>query len=583
MNLAIPRSEMHYPIVRAGPKRSALAFRIGVYMLLAGLDILSILVGFLVADLAYHGTLTPTSDSMQALIVAVIYGGVGLYGGAFSHDGLMQRRIGVGRAAAVLLATLGGVLLVAFLAKESAELSRLIFFAGSALSLALLSLERFLVISWVKARHIDRVMTNVLVRDELDVSVPGNFEVIDARAMRIEPNINDPMMLHLLGLLLAGADRVVVACPPERRRQWAAMLKGSNLNGEVLVPEIDELRPVKTRGFSGVSTITVSAGPLDLRNRILKRTLDLVLTVPILIFLAPLLALTALAIRIDSPGPLLFVQTRMGRGNRLFRMFKFRSMRTDLCDVDGNRSASRDDDRVTRVGRFIRATSIDELRPVKTRGFSGVSTITVSAGPLDLRNRILKRTLDLVLTVPILIFLAPLLALTALAIRLDSHGPLLFVQTRMGRGNRLFRMFKFRSMRTDLCDMDGNRSASRDDDRVTRVGRFIRATSIDELPQLFNVLLGDMSLVGPRPHALGSLAGDTLFWEVDSRYWHRHASKPGITGLAQIRGFRGATNVREDLTNRLQADLEYLVGWSLWRDIAILLGTLRVLVHKNAF
>ena len=463
MNLAIPRSEMHHPIVRAGPKRSALAFRIGVYMLLAGLDILSILVGFLVADLAYHGTLTPTWDSMQALIVAVIYGGVGLYGGAFSHDGLMQRRIGVGRAAAVLLATLGGVLLVAFLAKESAELSRLIFFAGSALSLALLSLERFVVISWVKARHVDRVMTNVLVRDDLDVAVPGNFEVIDARAMRIEPNINDPMMLHLMGLLLAGADRVVVACPPERRRQWAAMLKGSNLNGEVLVPEIDELRPVKTRGFSGVSTITVSAGPLDLRNRILKRTLDLMLTVPILIFLAPLLALTAVAIRFDSKGPLLFVQTRMGRGNRLFRMFKFRSMRTDLCD------------------------------------------------------------------------------------------------------------------------MDGNRSASRDDDRVTRVGRFIRATSIDELPQLFNVLLGDMSLVGPRPHALGSLAGDTLFWEVDSRYWHRHASKPGITGLAQIRGFRGATNVRADLTNRLQADLEYLVGWSLWRDIAILLGTLRVLVHKNAF
>ena len=110
-----------------------------------------------------------------------------------------------------------------------------------------------------------------------------------------------------------------------------------------------------------------------------------------------------------------------------------------------------------------------------------------------------------------------------------------------------------------------------------------RKSSIDELPQLFYVLKGDMSLVGPRPHAIGSLAGNKLFWEIDERYWHRHSLRPGLTGLAQIRGFRGATDLESDLTGRLQADLEYLAGWTIWRDIAILFATVRVLFHDRAF
>src|SRR3546814_20726473 len=117
-------------------------------------------------------------------------------------------------------------------------------------------------------------------------------------------------------------------------------------------------------------------------------------------------------------------------------------------------------------------------------------------------------------------------------------------------------------MRVEATDATGTRSASRDDDRITRVGRFIQKTSIDELPQLFNVLLGEMSLVGPRPHALGSTAGNELFWRVDRQYWHRHALKPGITGLAQIRGFRGATNTKRHIVKRLASALEYPRGWS---------------------
>jgi lipopolysaccharide/colanic/teichoic acid biosynthesis glycosyltransferase len=138
-------------------------------------------------------------------------------------------------------------------------------------------------------------------------------------------------------------------------------------------------------------------------------------------------------------------------------------------------------------------------------------------------------------------------------------------------------------MRVAQLDRDGVRSTCRDDDRVTRIGRFLRSSSLDELPQFFNVLRGDMSLVGPRPHALGSLAGTALFWEVDQRYWHRHAAKPGLTGLAQVRGFRGSTALSSDLTNRLQADLEYVANWSLRHDLRIILATFGVLVHRNAF
>lgn len=138
-------------------------------------------------------------------------------------------------------------------------------------------------------------------------------------------------------------------------------------------------------------------------------------------------------------------------------------------------------------------------------------------------------------------------------------------------------------MREESCDSDGRRSTARDDDRITPLGRILRRTSLDELPQLFNVVEGDMSLVGPRPHALGSLAGDQLFWHVDRRYWLRHAIKPGITGLAQVRGFRGATDHRDDLMLRLQCDLEYASRWSLFIDAYILLRTFAVLVHKRAY
>lgn len=214
---------------------------------------------------------------------------------------------------------------------------------------------------------------------------------------------------------------------------------------------------------------------------------------------------------------------------------------------------------------------------------AGVTGLLVSAGQLGMRSRAMKRMFDLSTSLVALVVLSPLLLLCAIAIKLEDGGSVFFRQRRMGRGNTFFDIFKFRSMREAKADAAGSRSASKDDDRITRVGRILRRTSLDELPQLINVFLGDMSIVGPRPHALGSQAGQKMFWQVDRKYWQRHCLRPGITGLAQIRGLRGATDTEGDLSARLDADLEYLSHWSLFGDIWIALSTLKVLVHDRAF
>jgi lipopolysaccharide/colanic/teichoic acid biosynthesis glycosyltransferase len=214
---------------------------------------------------------------------------------------------------------------------------------------------------------------------------------------------------------------------------------------------------------------------------------------------------------------------------------------------------------------------------------NGDSSLLVSIGPLGIRARASKRMFDIAVSGGALLVLSPVLLAAALAIKLGDGGPVFFRQRRLGRSNQFFSIYKLRTMRFEAGDADGLRSAGREDDRVTRVGRFLRSTSIDELPQLFNVLRGEMSIVGPRPHALGSHAGDKLFWQVDNRYWQRHSLRPGLTGLAQIRGFRGATDHEDDLSARLQADLEYLAGWTIWRDIAIVFRTFPVIMHDRAY
>jgi Undecaprenyl-phosphate glucose phosphotransferase len=185
-----------------------------------------------------------------------------------------------------------------------------------------------------------------------------------------------------------------------------------------------------------------------------------------------------------------------------------------------------------------------------------------------------------------LLFLAflPFLLLIALAIRLDSPGPVLFRQPRLGFNNRLFTCYKFRTMHHGMTDLLGDQQATRGDPRITRLGKWLRALSIDELPQLLNVLKGDMSLVGPRPHPPNTKAADKLFTDVVAKYAFRHRVKPGITGWAQVNGWRGETTTLDQIENRVSCDLAYIENWSVWLDLRILILTLtREILSRNAF
>lgn len=205
------------------------------------------------------------------------------------------------------------------------------------------------------------------------------------------------------------------------------------------------------------------------------------------------------------------------------------------------------------------------------------------ARPLAGAGGAVKVAIDYVISSVALVVLAAPMALIALAIRLDSPGPVLFHQRRIGFNDRPFRVFKFRTMFHDAADHDATRQVLADDPRVTRIGRFLRRTSLDELPQILNVLRGEMSLVGPRPHAPGTRAGARRFDEVVANYAARHRVKPGLTGLAQVRGLRGPTPNEDLLLQRVESDLEYIAHWSPWLDLVILLRTpLVVLRARNA-
>ena len=221
-------------------------------------------------------------------------------------------------------------------------------------------------------------------------------------------------------------------------------------------------------------------------------------------------------------------------------------------------------------------------RPLVLLGHMPV--ITLFERPISGTDAVVKRIEDLVLTSIILLFLWPIMLLAAIAVKLDSPGPVFFRQPREGFNNQRFDVLKFRSMTVDDCQTDHVQQAQRGDSRITRVGRIIRATSIDELPQLLNVLKGDMSLVGPRPHAPSTRAAGRLFHEVVQSYAARHKVKPGITGWAQVCGWRGETDTEEKLVKRLEHDLHYIENWSVSFDLYILLRTIgAVLFPKNAF
>jgi lipopolysaccharide/colanic/teichoic acid biosynthesis glycosyltransferase len=418
---------------------------------------------FLLADQLRFGQLTFSFGVRTFLLLFPLYVALGFNRGAWSIEALSSPRRSASLAVKSLLfaITLAAVLL--FSLKIGEDFSRLVFGIGAMLSVLVIALGRVLIGRRMGERNDWAFRKEMLLIDELDAPGVGKQQVVDVTSLGIEPTIDDPLMLDRLSRILDSCERVVVSCPAERRGAWSRMLAGANVDAEMLVPELDAVAAIGLRRHGAHSTLLVCCGPLRLRDRVTKRAFDIVFSSTLLILLLPLFAVIAIAIRLESPGPILFRQQRLGRANRLFSILKFRSMKDDLTD------------------------------------------------------------------------------------------------------------------------QSGSRSASRDDYRVTRVGRLLRRTSLDELPQFLNVLAGEMSIVGPRPHPLGCRADDALFWDIDEHYFDRHSIKPGITGLAQVRGFRGATERKTDVTNRLRADLEYVDGWHIGRDVAIIARTIAVLVHPNAF
>ena len=461
---AVGAARLDVGTVAPRPAASRQRARLAAYFSFALVDGLSILLGFTIAEQFRDELyLTPAGVDLGLTTLAV-YLLIAINQSAYSLN-ILESYAESARRALVALALAALVIVMAsFATKSGLLISRVAFALALALSVTGIAAGRLACHRMYFRNLSGRLTDNLFIVDGGDAAPRGHgCVVLDAKDAGLKPDLTDPAMLNRIAHLMRPFDRVIISCPLERQGLWSIILKGSSVSGEFML-----------------------------------------------------------------------------QGNQ-------------------------------RLG----AIGLNEV--------GDTDTLLVSRGPLSLPNRIKKRLFDLAIAVPAIIALAPLLAVVWIAIRLESPGPALFKQARVGQSNTMFQILKFRSMRAEQCDSNGNVSTQRDDERITRVGRFIRATSIDELPQLFNVLRGEMSIVGPRPHALGSLAGDELFWEVNEQYWVRHALKPGITGLAQIRGFRGATEQRSDLEQRLQSDLEYVNGWRLSRDLAIVLGTIKVLIHPNAY
>jgi exopolysaccharide biosynthesis polyprenyl glycosylphosphotransferase len=204
--------------------------------------------------------------------------------------------------------------------------------------------------------------------------------------------------------------------------------------------------------------------------------------------------------------------------------------------------------------------------------------------PIEGWRAAVKRAEDIALSAALLAFISPVMLGIACAIKVTSKGPIFFRQRRLGYNNRVIEVLKFRSMYTHLSDANAQVQTLRGDKRVTSLGAWLRRTSLDELPQLINVLRGDMSLVGPRPHALATTAGGLALEDAVPVYPARHRVKPGITGWAQVNGHRGALDSVDKIVNRVNHDLYYIENWSLGFDIKILFQTIRlVFADNNAF
>lgn len=374
--------------------------RLRSYILLLIADAALFQASFALAAHLYEGRWNDPSSMLLAQVMLPVFYTIALYNGTYGVKALTDWVFAAKQAITALLISAALLNFVAFYTKSNADFSRVSTTLGLFFAAVFIVAFRRLVVGAVQKFWGGRVTNKLVIYDGGPAFALEDAVRIEAADYRLDPDSEDPFMLDRLGKLLRNQDKVVVSCPYERREQWAFLLKSSGVYGELVSETAHRLAPI------GVH-------------------------------------------RYDDQGK---------------------------------------------------------------------TTLVVSSGSLGLRGRIVKRLFDLIVAGGAVIVLSPLLLVVAALIKLEDGGKVLFVQRRMGRGNQFFDMFKFRSMREEKLDANGERSTGREDDRITRIGSFIRKTSIDELPQIFNVLRGEMSIVGPRPHALGSKANNKLFWQVDKQY-----------------------------------------------------------------
>lgn len=427
------------------------------------LDLFAMVTAHAVVCLIYWETLDLEQLGRILISLAPVSLAINLNNYAYSADVLADRFRSVWRGSMGLFWATLLMFLIFFFLKISEDFSRILLGFGTLLAIALLSIARVAVSGLLERSVGGTPFAYIHLFDGIEPPESGDEGHFIAREIGLAPEANDPSMIDRLAHLAIGIDGVIVHCPPEKRPEWAFMLKSLDVAAEIAAPELSSFQPLAIHQRLGQASLVLGNGQLSWSQGVIKRCFDLGIALAAMPVLLPALMIIAFAVKVDSPGPAFFRQERIGLANRKFKIFKFRTMYVD-----------RQDDRA-------------------------------------------------------------------------------------------------------------QQSTSRDDPRVTRVGAFLRRTSLDELPQFLNVLLGDMSIVGPRPHAERTAVGTSLLWEIDAAYWHRHVVKPGITGLAQVRGHRGSLFEEQQLKERLNADLEYVANWSVAYDLKIILLTVGVVVHKNAF
>ena len=352
----------HAALVRELPLAQPLERRrLQCYLALLLGDCAMLFGGYIAAGALYLGADGAGKAAVLAQLVLPLFLTIALYNGAYSIDALIRPRRGILRALVAYALSAALVVAIAYYAKSSAAFSRVVFTGGFVLTVLGIVWMRAQMRTFVRWRCGPRVLNELVILDGgPDLELPDAVH-IEAANYGIEPALDNPVALDRIGLLLQAVDRVVVSCPPPRRAVWSIILKGANVDGEVIDDAVAELGAHGARIAGGHGFLRVSRGPLGLRARAAKRLFDVAVAGTAVIILAPLLAVVALAILLQDGAPVLFRQRRVGRGNRFFDVYKFRSMRTAESDHDGKRSTGRDDDRITPVGQFIRRTSIDEL------------------------------------------------------------------------------------------------------------------------------------------------------------------------------------------------------------------------------